>query len=288
MKILLDIFSVSKIKNQATILITLLKKIFFLYKLNYLEEEGNLTKFTKFKLIPKSSINLPFKMGRTSRGVAYKNINSFDPFGEMILKQVSGLSHDQLIEGWHKHLAKEKNSNAADIMNCQNNQILKILPAWTCVLPWEEYSAIDKFNSYLLNFFKNRISNGAKFNKPFSELNENDIYSIHIGKSHVLQTEKLIKSIQKNGIIKTINLPRVIILIRGKQWRWSMSTNGNHRSYIYYGLGEKYLYAIIHKIIYKKDSKKWLNVVNKNYTKSEAEEIFDNIFDGKLKTKSII
>ena len=288
MKITLDNFIYKQLKKKVINLITIFKKLFFLQNLNYLEEEGNLTKFTKLKLIPKSAINLPFKMGRTSRGVAFKNINLSDPFGELILKQLRGISRDQLIVGWYKLLAEEKNSNAADIMNCQNNQRLKHLPAWTCVLPWEECSSIDKLHSYLPNFFKNRISNGAKFNKPYRKLTENDIYSISIGESHVLQTEKLLKSIQKSGIIKNKDLPRVIILIRDKEWRWSISTNGNHRSYIYYGLGESYLYAIIHQIIYKKDSKKWFNVVNKNYTISEAEEIFDNIFDGKLKTKSNI
>ena len=187
------------------------------------------------------------------------------------------------------HMKKEENLTAADIMNCPNNKYLNSFPAWASVLPWEKLSIENKFESYLKSFIKNRNKHGAKFNQNNGKLTKKEIYSLNVVISHVKQTEKLISSIKKNGIKKTNNLPKIFLLInKNNEWRWIMSTEGNHRAYLFYFFGFRRIPTIIEDVICRDSLKSTYNVKNGLYSLNEAENIFDEIFKGNSYIRGLI
>lgn len=271
------------------------KIIFFLKKclnhdqLNCIELSGKLVTFSKLKFIPKTPLNVPFDLGRTPRGISFKNLKNDnllgskqDCIGKLYIDQLNGISNEQIINNHMLLLKKEKNLTAADIMNCPNNKNLKTYPAWASVRPWDKLSIKVKYDNYIETLIKNRSKYGAKFNFKNSKLNKEEIYSNEIAISHLKQNEKLIKSIREKGIQKPnkLEMPRVIILVNNlKEWRWIIKS-GTHRSYIFYFLGLKQITAIIDDVVYRDSLKSCYNVKNGLYSLEEAENIFDGIFKG--------
>ena len=283
----------------------LIKKIIFFFKsflsldqLNSFELTGKLANYSKFKFIPKTPLNVPFDLGRTARGIAFKNLNNFnlkedkqDYIGKQYIDQLNGMSNDQLIKNFMSLLHKEENLTAADIMNCPNNKYLKCYPAWASVSPWDKLSTKNKYVTYLASFIENRNKHGASFYFTKAELKKEEIYSVDIAISHIKQNEKLIKSFREKGILKPnkLSLPRVFILIKNsKEWRWIMASEGTHRSYLFYFFGLKKFSVIIEDVVYRESLESCYNVRNGIYSLEEAEKIFDGIFNGSSYIRGII
>jgi len=282
----------------------IIKKIIFflktylnLHQLNSVELSGKLILFSKFKLISKTHLEVPFSLGRTPRGISFKNLNNDklkgskqDLVGRLILDQLNGVSNDQIIKKHLLLLKKEENLTAAEVMHCPNNKYLKSYPAWASVRPWDKLSIKNKYDNYIELLFKNRNKHGAKFIVKKSRLKKEEIYSNNIAISHVKQYEKLIKSVREKGIEKTniLQMPQIIILINNSgQWRWII-TAGTHRAYIFYFLGLEQFSAIIEDVIYRESLASCYNVKNKLYSLEEAENIFDEIFKGSSSIGQIV
>ena len=137
-------------------IIFFLKKFLNLDQLNSIELSGKLVTFSKLKFISKTPLNVPFDLGRTPRGISFKNLkndnllgNKQDCIGKLYIDQLNGMSNEQIINNHMFLLKKEENLTAADIMNCPNNKNLKNYPAWASVRPWDKLSIKVKFDNYI-------------------------------------------------------------------------------------------------------------------------------------------
>ena len=139
-----------------------LKKIFhryqYLLKINNLSETEKLGKFSKasiFKFFKRSSLEVPFILGRTIRGSSFDNANS-DPMIRCLKDQ------DLLNFDVHKFSSKLQNiyveqqfKKVNEFLNIKNPKI-KNLPSWTIAYPWERLSFQDLQKNYLSLLERNR------------------------------------------------------------------------------------------------------------------------------------
>ena len=256
-----------------------LKFLFSLHILNSFEANGRLGNFTKFKFLPKTYLQAPFSLGRTIRGLSFDKHLYSDPFAIFLKKIIENENDNNLINYLLSCYDREHNLNASDLIRLPN-KILSKYPGWALVLPWDQ-SAIDiKFKNYPIQFIKNRL----KFYKEIENTNEKNyqklFYSIENAKSQLIQTKELYKSIKKNGLRKSKEMPKIHILINGNEWRWLMSGQGNHRAYILNELKYQYLECEVDSIISKNDLTNLNNVKNNIFSEYEAEKIFDHFFKG--------
>lgn len=266
-----------KLKTIIKLLIYEFKSRLFLNRLNSIESKGKIFFNTNFKFVPKTNLIIPFHLGRSRRGIAFDEINNLDPYGKIYFQLINGQPQDLLIDKLSKLIYEEKNTNASEIMNCLENKTLKRFPAWAHVMPWDDFTYTNKFQSYYGSLISNRSDHGASFVKA-----EDDIYinSYAIARSHIEQCNKLIKSINMKGIINNLDMPRIHLLIKGNEWRWYMTSEGNHRVNLFYLMGYEKFSAVISSKIYRNKVQDWFNVKNETYTIKEALMIFDNIFEG--------
>ena len=66
-----------------------------------------------------------------------------------------------------------------------------------------------------------------------------------------------------------------------------MSTEGNHRAYLFYLFNEKKFTVVIEDVIYRESLKYCFNVKNGLYSLDEAENIFDYVFEGSTYIKGM-
>ena len=105
-------------------------------------------------------------------------------------------------------------------------------------------------------------------------------YSRELAASQALQTVKLMREIQKNGLIESDPFPFVFVLKKGKAVRWIMSDEGNHRAHVSFALGFETLLCRIRGIVKREELFKYPTRQNVEYNVSDAMTIFDKAFYG--------
>tara|TARA_B100000780_G_scaffold87396_1_gene60124 strand:+ start:8272 stop:9111 length:840 start_codon:yes stop_codon:yes gene_type:complete len=270
----------SKIKKIILNSIDFIKKIFFLKNLSKNELQGFTSPLIRLRFLPYSEVVVPYSLGRTVRGVSFDKHLILDPLGRLCLDISNGVDNQTLSNNLSIVLDKEKDLNAADIVNLSNNINLKNYPAWAIVMPWEKLSIEDFFKAYPENLYMNRHSKGLIFKNRSRETIINTVYSSKYIDNRINQMGELYKSIKRYGIIEDGNLPKINILVKDNEWRWFMGDAGNHRSYVMSSLGYEFFNARISSIINKKDVNKWHNVKNGTYSVNDAEDVFDSHFNG--------
>ena len=270
-----------KIKKIILTLIDFSKKSLFLLDLNENELKGFISKSSKLRFLPHTKIQVPFNLGRTIRGVSFKNNIMLDPNGKLCKNISDDVAENVLFDNISTILEKEKKHSAADIVGLKNNVNLKNYPAWAIVMPWEKLSIEDKFAKYPETFYENRLTKGFVFENKTRASIIKMMYTSEFAENRVNQMRELYKRIKRNGYFeRDSNLPKINILIKDFEWRWFMGDGGNHRSYILSCLNHDYFTARINSIIDKSQVSDWHNVRNGTYSVSDAEDIFDSYFDG--------
>ena len=270
-----------KIKKIILTLIDFSKKSLFLSDLNENELKGFISKSSKLRFFPLTKIQVPFNLGRTIRGVSFKNNIMLDPNGKLCKNISDDIAENVLFDDILTILKKEKKHSAADIVGLKKNANLKNYPAWAIVMPWEKLSIEDKFEKYPETFYENRLTRGLVFENNTRASIIKIMYSSKFAENRVNQMRELYKIIKRNGYVeRDSNLPKINILIKDHEWRWFMGDGGNHRSYILSCLNHDYFTARINSIIDKSQVNDWHNVRNGTYSVSDAEDIFDSYFDG--------
>lgn len=270
----------SKLKEIILTFIDIINKSFFLNNLSEYEIKGFVSFLTKLRFLPYTKITVPFNLGRTIRGVSFDKNFYLDPYGKLCKDISKGIDKKIIFCNLQKALEKEKNLTAAEIVHLDNNITLKKYPAWSIVLPWENLNIEKKFNLYPYIFFKNRSFNGLHFDNKSRESIIIEMYSLKSLENKINQMIGLYKSIKHNFVKSNTNLPKINILIKENEWRWSMGDAGNHRSYILSCINYKFFNARVYKIINKNNVKNWYNVKNGTYSIEDAENIFDSFFHG--------
>ena len=269
-----------KLKKTILFLFDFLKKFLHLSNLNRNELNGYTTRFTMLRLFPNTKVTVPYSLGRTVRGVSFDKNLHLDPAGRLCRDISKGLNTSEISNNLSTIFYEQKDMSAADILNLNTNVNLQKYPAWSAVMPWEKLCIESMFNSYPETFYKNRHSKGLIFENKDRLTIVKKMYSSEFIKNRVTQMKELYKSIQKDGVLKDSNLPKINILVKNNEWRWFMGDGGNHRSYILRYLGYDFFEARISAIINKNDVASWHNVMNGTYSINEANEIFDCYFNG--------
>ena len=265
----------------------ILKKIIFLLKvllkrdkLDQNELKGSCLQKTNLKFIKKTPLEVPFDLGRSARGISFKeNLIIKDPLFRVLKNIYMKKSFLEIRDDFFQAIKHESELTIAEITGIKSNKKLSKYPSWATVLPWENIDIVEKYKTYEKIQILTRKEKASEYNFQHINSSSNYINSIEMAESHVLQSQNLFESIAKNGYNKKLGIPSFHILIKDNEWRWYMS-QGNHRVYIIYLLKNKFLYGTIDSIIKKRDSMKWPNVMNGTFEVTEAEKLFDKIFEG--------
>ena len=269
-----------KIKNIILVVIDFIKKSLFLSNLSKVELQGFIKPLTRFRLMPYTKIEVPYFLGRTVRGTSYDGNIMLDPAGRLCMDVFSDEDCKTAVCNLSTVFDKQKDMSAADIVNLSNNIKLKKYPVWALVMPWEKLNIEEMFESYPEIFYRNRCEQGLIFEDKSRSSIIKTMYSPRFIENRVNQMNKLYESIMRHGFLQDSNLPKINILVKENEWRWFMGDGGNHRSYVLFFLGHKFINARVSSIIHKSEVNKWHNVRNGTYSVSEAESIFDSYFDG--------
>lgn len=231
-------------------------------------------------------INLSFEDGRTNRFFSLTP-KSFDPHVFSIVysikkdpkhKVLSKLIFE-MIESYKKKIIL---NNLSDFFGLKSNENQKLnsYPVWSAVLPWEDTSIEDKLINFPKSVKVDRAKNGfvIKSDDPGKIMKEDMKNSLP---SHINQYVSLLKSIKKNGYIPEVNnnYIEVELLLKGDDFCWKPSGEGNHRATVVASLGYKTIKAIVTRVVRFEDLDYWPNVINGSFEKTEAEQIFNRYFD---------
>lgn len=234
----------------------------------------------------KAIVNLDFEKGRTNRFFSLKP-ESFDPYlftiNYCLKKNLSKNDlHAAIFEKIENYKKKIILKNLSDFFGLDNYKDAKLndYPIWANVLPWENIT----FESKLINFPKavkvDRAKNGflIKSSDPDVIMREDQKNSLP---SHINQYVNLINSINKKGYIPNYqnNYIETELLVKGDEFCWKPSGEGNHRSTVIASLGYKSINSIVTKVVRFEELEYWPNVINGTFKKNEAEQIFNRYFE---------
>ena len=107
-----------------------IKKSLFLDKLNNYEMNGNIDKFSYFKFIKRTQLNVPFSNGRSIRGCSFKKNILKDPIYKIIYQISQNVPFGKIKHDFSEILKIEKTLSARDIVGLKNNDKLNKYPAW--------------------------------------------------------------------------------------------------------------------------------------------------------------
>ena len=251
---------------------------------NEIDGEINYITFLKFKF--GYILDLPYKIGRTNRGL------NFDNHEYVFTGLVSDLANKKNINNIKKKLFEEfnlyKDLKVFDINEYMDNSILKSYPIWNMIAPWEK---IDKTNldlDYLHKFYKNRKHHKLNFESDSPNEILEKMYSNESAISQLNQYKSLYEKIEKEGYIDDYkNLPTAIILVHKRKWVW-MIQSGNHRAYIKKAMGDYFIKCKILDIIQLERMSKCYNVKNNIFSKKEAVLFFKRVFEGKKIVRGVV
>jgi|694.fasta_scaffold76206_2 hypothetical protein len=212
---------------------------------------------------------------------AGKKLGSFeDPYYYALKKSLPIIDKKTFIKSFVKKIkSKIKSSrSASEAMKFAKSKKLSLYPEWALVLPWENITIEENYNTYLEKFCSKR----KKLKKFYEKCDQCDkekiIYNDLAWKSHAEQFYKLYNSILKNGFNEN-NLVSVSMFKYKNLTRFSLKDDGNHRIRVAYAIGKKSVPLKISEIIDFKEIDKWKNVKNGLYSHKEAKKVFTNYFN---------
>lgn len=238
-------------------------------------QSGSLTIGGRLQLVRGGLLRAPFSLGRTIRGTAFRN-PGLDPLYKCLLNHWKDTFDEAgFVSELMSVVEKENNLRVSDFAGDLQNKSISILPSWTLVYPWEEFSHQYLKRHYLKALEINRSQYLGEF-----RVHSDQQFSQNYAKSHAVQFRSLITSIKRAGFRVNTDLPSAFVLLNGSDWRWVMAGNGNHRAYSMAVLGYNALPITIKGIIRRDNCEKWPNVVGGDFTPREALKVFDAIFEG--------
>lgn len=266
---------------------TLIIKLFSQIRLKKVEINGNLKYFTLLKFNASYSINLPFSIGRTVRGVKFDS--ELDLYSNVVKGIINGKDPEQLINFLHNNYKNFESKKVSEVNKFIKNKKLRNYPCWAMIMPWEKSELNSVKKRYLLSFYQNRSANGMIFKDNKLDHIETLLSSRDHAKSHIDQFKNLIQNIKKRGYIINYNdLPTAFIFIKDKKWFWMMSSSGNHRAHLISELKLRSIKCRIVGIIKYSELNKFINVKEKIFTEDEARYLFDKIFKGEKSIRGSI
>lgn len=239
---------------------------------------GNLDYTSRVKFVRYMPLQLPFSLARTVRGLK----PSVDPFAQVLQGGTITSLPLEFKERLSLHLDWERDKLLKDI-GYKGVEFLELEPLWCSVLPWQNGSVATHKSLYLRQVEENRtqfLPQAYRANYSFNDL---------IVESHYAQFNQLLRSIRLHGYQKKLcPLPRINILISGKEWRWMMTGQGNHRFYLTHMLESETFFGEVDHVITREEWGSWPQVKNGVFTKKQALSLFDRTFEGNEPTRGIV
>jgi hypothetical protein len=258
-----------------------------LFSLNSTETQGIFLKLTYFKFLLSPTVKVPYQLGRTVRGVEFDA--SKDIYSKVVKEILNDVPSKKITEMLFDEYQRYKNKTVIDLNNFLTVSKIISYPSWLTVLPWENSNISSLKKNYLNSFYKNRSANGMTFLDEKSESIEAKIFSYDTASSHVNQFKDLIKKIKNQGYIENKNdYPSAIILIKGNEWKWMMSSSGNHRAHIKRELDHNFINCRVTGVVNFSKLSKCKNVLNHIFDENEATILFENVFKGKIPVRGPI
>ena len=274
--VLKALYKLSKLKAIFKNIINNAQEILTINALSEDEFKGQLNSLSFLKFFKGSLLSVPFSLGRSIRGVKFDN-TVLDPFSLCLAKQnINKFDANTFADDLHDIIKVENNFLVKNFIKGLTRQDIANYPSWTIAFPWEENSFYDLKTNYQKLLMKNR----EPYSQSRTSKNSFSMYSKEIALSHGIQYRNLIQKITVEGFDSKYPRPRIYLLKDQNNWRWVMGGNGNHRAYIMSALRYSTLPVSVIKVVDRSKSSQWNNVLNGNYTKREAEEIFDTVFRG--------
>jgi hypothetical protein len=234
----------------------------------------------------KAIVNLNIEQGRTNRFFSLDN-NSFDPYLFALNQSLKNNYNEEklyssIFEILEYYKKKIVSKNISDLFGLNSNKKLNSYPLWSAVMPWDSITIQEKFLNFPKSVKVDRAKNGLIINSDNPEIimKEDEINSLP---SHVNQYVRLINSIKKNGYIPNLknSFIEVEILVKGQNFCWKPSGEGNHRTTVVASMGYNTINTLVTKIIRFEDIEYWPNVINKTFKAEEAQIIFNRFFDAR-------
>jgi hypothetical protein len=258
-----------------------------IFKLSETEKKGNFLKLTYYKILLSPTVRLPYKLGRTIRGIKFDR--SKDIYSNVVAEILSNKSSDEVIKILHDEYQNFEYKSVSDINKFLTSSRIISYPSWLMVLPWDKSEINTLKKNYLLSFYKNRSENGMLFKDNTLEYIEKRIFSHDTAKSHVHQFKRLINKIKDQGYIENnYDYPTAVILIKDNKWRWIMSSSGNHRAHIKKELSYNYINCKVSGVVNFSKLHRLENVVNGIFNEKEAAILFENVFKGEVPVRGPI
>ena len=258
-----------------------------IFKLSETEKKGNFLKLTYYKILLSPTVRLPYKLGRTIRGIKFDR--SKDIYSNVVAEILSNKSSDEVIKILHDEYQNFEYKSVSDINKFLTSSRIISYPSWLMVLPWDKSEINTLKKNYLLSFYKNRSENGMLFKDNTLKYIEKRIFSHDTAKSHVHQFKRLINKIKDQGYIENnYDYPTAVILIKDNKWRWIMSSSGNHRAHIKKELSYNYINCKVSGVVNFSKLHRLENVVNGIFNEKEAAILFENVFKGEVPVRGPI
>lgn len=172
--------------------------------------------------------------------------------------------------------------NAAELMGLSADSLLSEHPAWSIVMPWDTetidewkplVAAAEKFNNYQ-NGLNLSIEEGWTWIGPTSE-NKRAI--------EVRRLSSLLASVLDKGYLRNDkrdgDISAVLLVNEENEWVWQ-SINAQHRAAVVAAIGLEAVPIRVSRVIRREEAAFWPNVMSGLYTKDEAVQVFDTIFQG--------
>ena len=258
-----------------------------IFRLSETEKKGNFLKLTYCKILLSPKVQLPYELGRTIRGTKFNR--SKDIYSKVVSEILNNKSSDEVIKILYNEYKNFEHKSVSDINKFLTSSKIISYPSWLMVLPWDNSDVATMKKNYLLSFYKNRSENGMSFIDKTLEHYEEKIFSYDTAKSHVNQFERLINKIKNQGYIENnYDYPTAVILIKDNEWRWIMSSSGNHRAHIKKELNYNYINCKVSGVVNFSKLHRLKNVVNGIFNEKEAAVLFDNVFKGEVPVRGAI
>lgn len=279
----------SRLKSNIPPLFRVVQKFFHLDTLNMMEKAGKFAFTSKLKLIKRSRIEVPLKLGHSCRGEAFSK-KMRDPmymaFCELKLDNEDSIA--DFTDLFLSFLKTNVNKSWSDFLPLSNQNAYGAFPSWTICLPWEQVAPKTKLKEYPKSLFDNRSCYHEAFSSSPTDSFQNLAFSKLVAESHAKQSFELLTSIKTLGWAPSSDVPTAYILKDDDNWRWMMAGQGNHRMYAMNVLNFNHVPIEVKMVVNKASVKNWYNVKNGVFTQSEALDIFDLIFHGKTLIKGLV
>lgn len=244
-------------------------------RLTLAEKKGVYQTLTFLKFTRKNKLAIPFSLGRTIRGVSYRQKEQ-----DAFLSGVGDLRdnifcEDKFLDVMLPALESERGKKIKDFLPEFGDRPWSNEPIWAFSYPWDTLNIEQKKDVYADLLLKNRQD------YVHDVLANLDVYDPKNFSTHGNQFRDLYSSIKQKGYIPKDNLPRVNVLVHKNEYRWVMSGDGNHRMYLLNALGEKTPKVEISLLIKRSRLPYFIKTFHHPYTIQDAEMIFDMVFEGK-------